>query len=144
MKGKEQGREEGGWGLGTYLIVNRKRWITNGSHIQRAGGRRRSAARQVQGPRGSAVWLGGRGSLLHGRGGGSGGRQHSDWPVGSDAPAGRWAAALWLTGGRVRALHCWRLLDKLNSRFRFLPFITEKIVWAIGLIFYLAQISRLT
>ena len=49
--------------------------------------------------------LGGRGSLLHGRGGGSGGRQHSDWPVGSDAPAGRWAAALWLTGGRVRALH---------------------------------------
>jgi hypothetical protein len=36
------------------------------------------------------------------------------------------------------------LLDKLNSRFRVLPFITEKTVWAIGLIFYLAQISRLT
>lgn len=104
-KGKEQGREEGGWGLGTYLNINRKRWITSGSHIRRAGGWRRSTARRVQGPRGSAVWLGGGGSLLHGGGGGSGGRRHSDWPVGSDAPAGRWAAALWLAGGRVRALH---------------------------------------
>jgi hypothetical protein len=60
-KGKEQGREEGGWGLGTYLNINRKRWITSGSHIRRAGGWRRSTARRVQGPRGSAVWLGGEG-----------------------------------------------------------------------------------
>jgi hypothetical protein len=49
--------------------------------------------------------LGGRGVSATWRGWGSGGRRHSDWPVGSDAPAGRWAAALWLAGGRVRALH---------------------------------------
>ena len=38
--------------------------------------------------------LGERVSLLYGGGGGSSGRRHSDWPVGSDAPASRWATAL--------------------------------------------------
>jgi hypothetical protein len=142
-KGRSRGgrKEDGDWG-----------------HTSTSIGRGGSPAAAISGELagGGVLLLGecrGHGALLRGLGGGSLLHGGGGALVGAGTPTGRWAATLRLAGGRRRfgwpaaayvLCTCWRLLDKLNSRFRVLPFITEKTVWAIGLIFYLAQISRLT